>query len=171
MTEKVLPYDRAVVGQETGYWCGPASTQVVLDSRGIKVPEATLAAQIGTTVGGTNHIGLIENVLDQRVPEARYTSVQMPTDPPTMGQRETLWRNIMRSIDAGYGVVMNWVAPPNNYPRGVKGSISPAYRGGTVYHYVAAMGYDDDPPAAPSGSPTPDSSRRATGYRSTSAPA
>ena len=44
-------------------------------------------------------------------------------------------------------MIMNWVAPPWNYPRGVKGSISPAYRGGTVYHYVAAMGYDDTPGA------------------------
>jgi len=42
---------------------------------------------------------------------------------------------------------MNWVAPPSNYPRGVKGSISPRYGGGTVYHYVAAMGYDNTPGA------------------------
>ena len=53
----------------------------------------------------------------------------------------------VRSIDAGWGVIMNGVAPPWNYPRGVKGSISPAYHGGTVYHYVAAMGYDDTPGA------------------------
>ena len=38
-------------------------------------------------------------------------------------------------------------SPPSNYPRGVKGSISPRYGGGTVYHYVAAMGYDDTPGA------------------------
>jgi hypothetical protein len=29
----------------------------------------------------------------------------------------------------------------------VKGSISPAYHGGWVYHYVAAMGDDDTPDA------------------------
>ena len=33
--------------------------------------------------------------------------------------------------------------PPSNYPRGAKGSTSPAYAGGTVHHYIALMGYDD----------------------------
>ncbi|TXI62209.1 hypothetical protein [Mycolicibacterium mageritense] len=58
-----------------------------------------------------------------------------------------MWANLKRSIDGGFGVVMNWVAPPSNKPRGVKGSVSPRYSGGTTYHYVAAMGYDDDPAA------------------------
>lgn len=146
MAEKLLPYDRSVVPQETGYWCGPAATQVVLNSRGLIVPEVTLAREIGTTVRGTDYVGLIERILDLRVPDARYTSVYIENDPPTAVQRETLWRNLKRSIDAGYGVVMNWVAPPSNKPRGVKGSISPRYSGGTTYHYVAAMGYDDAVP-------------------------
>ncbi|WNM75385.1 lysin A [Mycobacterium Phage TiniBug] len=145
--EKVLPYDRSVVPQETGYWCGPAATQIVLNSRGLVVSEATLAREIGTTVRGTDYVGLIERILDLRVPDARYTSVYIENDPPTSDQRETLWRNLKRSIDAGYGVVMNWVAPPSNKPRGVKGSESPRYSGGTTYHYVAAMGYDDNPAA------------------------
>lgn len=145
MTEKVLPYDRSIVGQETGYWCGPASTQVVLNSRGIIVPEATLAREIGTTVNGTDYVGLIERILDQRVPDARYTSVYLNNDPPTPAEKERLWGHLKQSIDAGFGVVMNWVAPPGNKPRGVKGSVSPRYSGGTTYHYVAAMGYDDDP--------------------------
>ncbi|ASW31775.1 endolysin [Mycobacterium phage DarthP] len=145
MAEKVLPYDRSIVPQETGYWCGPAATQIVLNTRGLIVDESTLAREIGTTVNGTDYVGLIERILDIRVPDARYTSVYMEQDPPSAAQRETLWRNLKRSIDAGYGVVMNWVAPPSNKPRGVKGSVSPRYSGGTTYHYVAAMGYDDNP--------------------------
>lgn len=144
MTQKQLPYSREIVQQETGYWCGPASAQVVLDSRGIHVAESILASEIGTTWNGTDYIGLIERVLDQRVPEARYTSVQMPNDPPTGEQRARLWRDIVRSIDAGWGVIVNIVAPPSNYPRAVAPStISPAYSGGTVYHYMTVMGYDD----------------------------
>ncbi|AWY03541.1 lysin A [Mycobacterium phage Hookmount] len=155
MTERVLPYDRSIVPQETGWWCGPAATQVVLNSRGIIVPEATLAAEIeaienpgrGDDRDGTDYVGLIEQVLDRRVPQAKYTSVYLTNDPPIAAQRETLWQNIVRSINAGYGVVMNWVAPPSNKPRGVKGSVSPRYSGGTTYHYVACMGYDDTPGA------------------------
>ncbi|WP_081830398.1 C39 family peptidase [Rhodococcus sp. UNC363MFTsu5.1] len=143
MTQKQLPYDRNIVPQETGYNCGPASAQIVLNSRGIRVDETQLAREIGTTWNGTDFVGLIERVLDERVPEARYTSVQMPNDPPTGAQCNRLWRDILRSIDGGYGVIVNIVAPPSNYPRGVNGSVSPAYGGGTVYHYMTVMGYDD----------------------------
>jgi predicted chitinase len=144
MAEKILPYDRMIVPQETGWWCGPASTQVVLNTRGIHAAERDLAREMGTHTGGTDHIGLIEKVLDRHLPEAKYSTVWMPKDPPSAAQRDRLWVDVKRSIDAGYGVVMNWVAPPRNYPRGVKGSVSPAYGGGTVYHYVAAMGYSEE---------------------------
>ena len=143
MTEKVLPYDRAIVPQEQGWSCGPASTQVVLNSLGILVSENELIRQIGTTTNGTDDISWIETrALDSRVPRAGYSRSYIPNDPPTQAQKTKLWRDVVKSIDAGFGVVMNWVAPPSNYPRGVKGSASPAYGGGTVYHYVACMGYD-----------------------------
>lgn len=144
MTERVLPYDRSIVPQETGWWCGPASTQVVLNSRGIRIAEAQLAQEIGTTWNGTDFVGLIERVLDVRVPGAQYASVSMPNDPPTRQQSDRLWSDLVASIDAGWGVIANIVAPPSNYPRGVKGSVSPAYAGGVVYHYFAVMGYDTD---------------------------
>lgn len=144
MTEKILSYDHTITPQETGYWCGPASTQVVLNGRGILASEADLAREIGTTVNGTDYVGLIEPVLRRRLPKANYASVYLPNDPPTEAQKSKLWWDIVRSIDNGYGVVMNWVAPPSNYPRGVKGSISPAYSFGTVFHYVACMGWSDE---------------------------
>ncbi|BDY33145.1 C39 family peptidase [Mycolicibacterium mageritense] len=155
MTEKILPYDRSIVPQEYGWSCGPAATQVVLNSRGIIVAETSLLNQIegienpgrGDDRDGTDYVGLIERVLDNIVPDACYTSVYLPQDPPSFGQKEALWANLKRSIDGGFGVVMNWVAPPSNKPRGVKGSVSPRYSGGTTYHYVAAMGYDDNPAA------------------------
>src|SRR3954453_17688649 len=86
--EMVLPYDHSIVPQETGYWCGPAATQVVLNSRGIYVAERDLARSIGTHTGGTDYVGLIERDLDTRVPQAGYVSVYMPNDPPTSAQRQ-----------------------------------------------------------------------------------
>ncbi|MGW5147513.1 C39 family peptidase [Rhodococcus koreensis] len=140
--EKVLPYDRAIAPQERFYWCGPASTQMILNSRGIIMAEADLANLIGTTENGTDHIGMITPVLN-RFLGAQYVVTEMRDDPPTPLQVDRLWQDIRSSIDAGFGVSVNIVAPPSNYPRGVKGSVSPAYSGGTVYHYVAVMGYDD----------------------------
>ncbi|MCB1287439.1 MAG: C39 family peptidase [Mycobacterium sp.] len=145
-SEKVLAYRRDIAPQEKYWDCGPASCQIVLDARGITASEDQLIAEIGTTVNGTDYVGLIERVLDKRIPDARYTSIYIDNDPPTWGQRDTLWQHLTRSIDAGFGVIANWVSPPSNRPIGIKGSATPNYRG-TIYHYVAAMGYDTSPRA------------------------
>lgn len=144
MVEKVLDYPRVQVAQETGWWCGPATVQNILASRGINRSEASLAQRMGTTTNGTNHIGLLRDVLNAELPAADYRVVQLPNDPPSAAQRENLWQHIVASINAGFGVAINIVAPPSNYPRAVAPSTeSPAYGGGTVYHYIAAMGYSD----------------------------
>jgi hypothetical protein len=147
----MLDYDRRLVVQETGWWCGPAAVQTVLQAKGIKLAESSIAAAIeqienpgrGDDRDGTDYIGLIETYLDRQVPDARYTSVYMPNDPPTSNQREKLWRDLTKSINAGYGVVANIVSPPNNKPAATKGSVPPPYpRGIYTFHYVAIMGYD-----------------------------
>ncbi|QNJ58075.1 endolysin [Gordonia phage Bunnybear] len=151
MAEKVLPYDRANVVQETGWWCAPASIQTILVSRGIRVSERDIARQTEELEGnrgwddqdGTDYIGQGATVLNRYLAGAKYAPVGMPNDPAYPEQRSALWSALVKSINAGYGVLINIVAPPTNYPRGVKGSASPAYGGGTVFHYIAAMGYDD----------------------------
>ncbi len=153
MAETLLAYDRRIVPQETGWWCGPASTQVVLNGLGQVIAEATLAAEIeaienpgrGDDRDGTDYIGLIEQVLDRRAPHLQYTAVQMPNDPPTPAQKERFWGHLTRSIVGNRaGVVANIVAPPGNPPRAVKGSVAPPYpRWSTTFHYVSIMGVDD----------------------------
>jgi hypothetical protein len=146
VTEHVLTYNHDIVPQETGYWCGPASAQVCLNIQGIHVDEATLAAECGTDEGGTDYVGLIENCLNARLDGDPYESIYAVHDPPTADEKQRLWHDgVLPSINAGYGIVMNWVAPPGNYPVGIKGSPSPSYGGGTIFHYVTCAGYDDNP--------------------------
>ena len=140
MASRVLPFDPRVVPQERYWDCGPAAAQIVLNSLGIHVSEDVLIREIGTHTGGTDFVGLIERYLDRKLPHAKYTSVDMQRDPPTQGQKDALWRNLTQSINAGYGVVVNWVSPPSNRPRAIKGSQQPNYGSNTVWHYVAAMG-------------------------------
>lgn len=153
--EKVLNYSRAAVGaydgvaQQRSWDCGPASAQIILQACGINVDEQTLINQIGTTVNGTNHAGLIAPVLDGYLKGSGYANgvVWLSKEPVSKAQVEALWKNIKRSIDAGRGVIVNFEAPPSNFPRGTRGSVSPNYKGwNTIYHYVACMGYaqDDD---------------------------
>lgn len=141
--EKLLDYPRDQVKQDTFYNCGPASVQtVVRAATGNLITELELGRQLRTTRNGTDYIGQFPAVLNRHIPGARYTHWDMPTDPPTPEQKERLWRDLTASINAGHGVVANIVAPPSNYPRAVWPSTQNlAYSGGTVYHYVAVMGY------------------------------
>lgn len=144
--EKLLGYPRDQVRQDTAYNCGPASAQTVIRAAvGKLVPESSLGAQMGTGRGGTDWIGLIAPVLNRYMPTAGYKVMELPLDPPTATQKRDLWARVVGSIDAGYGLVANIVAPPSNYPRAsYKSTTSLAYHGGTVYHYVAVMGYAVD---------------------------
>ncbi|PZT99496.1 MAG: hypothetical protein DI630_16905 [Gordonia sp. (in: high G+C Gram-positive bacteria)] len=146
MVEKVLPYSRDQVTQDTGWNCGPASGQtVILSKTGQTLPESVLAREMRTTQNGTDHISQVANVLNARL-GGGYIVRGIPNDPPTRDQVELLWSDVVKSIDAGFGVVGNIMVPPSNYPRGTRGSSSPAYGGGMVYHYIAIMGYADDGP-------------------------
>lgn len=145
-TEKVLDYKRDWVKQDTYYNCGPASSQTIIGAAtGDYVSELTLGMKLGTYTGGTDSITQFPAVLNSYLPGAKYSFKQMPNDPPNSSQVEALWEDIVNGIDAGYGTVANIVAPSSNYPRAsYKSTTSPAYSGGTVYHYVAVMGYAVD---------------------------
>lgn len=146
IVEKVLDYSRNDIWQDTGWYCGPASAQTVIKAAtGKFILESQLAREMGTHVGGTDHIGLVTDSLRRHVPAGNYVTVTMPNDPPTSSQRDKLWGDVVKSIDGGFGLVANIVAPPNNYPRASYTSTQNLkYGGGTVYHYVAVMGYAID---------------------------
>lgn len=141
--EKILDYPRNEVTQDTIYNCGPASVQtIVAGATGKMHSEASLGKSLGTHTGGTDWIGQFPRVLNQHIPAAKYNFAEIPNDPPTADQKNLLWDRIVNSIGAGYGVVANIVAPPSNYPKAVSPStINFAYGSGTVYHYIAVMGY------------------------------
>lgn len=144
MSEHVLQYDRVIAPQEHYWDCGPASTQIVLNSRGIIESEDSLIRDIGTTTNGTDDVSWVERSMDRHGFD--YSSAYIPA--ATVEAREALWQHIVSSINASFGCVINIDVPPSNYPRGVKGSASPAYGGGEIFHYIAAMGYDDAEPRA-----------------------
>ncbi len=97
-TQKVLTY--SYQAQQTGYWCGPASTRIALSARMASPPsQAQLAAQLGTTTAGTNHIGLVTGALNSVLRTTYYETKWMPNDPPTTAQRNLLWRDITYDID------------------------------------------------------------------------
>ena len=138
--ELQLSYSRDNVVQDTYYNCGPASSQtVILAATGNLIGEFELGGMLGTTVNGTDYIGQFPAVLNAYINGAQYTYRDLPNYPDG-DLKEQVWKDISRSVHAGHGVIANIVAPPDNYPRGTRGSISPAYGGGEIYHYIAVMG-------------------------------
>lgn len=146
IVEKRLDYARDQVAQDTFYNCGPASCQTIIRAAtGRLISEADLGRELRTHTGGTDWIGQFPAVLNRHLPGSGYKVVEMPNDPPSQAQKERLWADIRHSVDGGRGVVANIVAPPSNYPRAsYTSTVSPAYGGGTVFHYFAAMGYAVD---------------------------
>lgn len=152
MAEKKLQFDRSAVPQETGYWCAPASIQSALRARGIRVEERAIARQTEELEGnvgwddqdGTDNIRQGATVLNRYLPEAQYTVVEWRGN-PDKAAREEFWQRVRSAVDAGYGVLVNIVAPVPNYPKGTRGSRSPAYGGGTVFHYILIAGYYEGP--------------------------
>ncbi|KAB8158369.1 hypothetical protein FH609_029645 [Streptomyces sp. 3MP-14] len=122
--------------QETGYWCGPAATRIALSARIAPPSQATLAVQLGTHVGGTDHISQVTGVLNANLGTGWYETKEMPNDPPTQAQKDLLWRDIVLDIDNNYPLVTNIVAPPGNQPPGYPPDQ-------TIYHYFTVIGYDD----------------------------
>lgn len=116
--ERVLSYPRQAVSEYDGVsqqrsWdCGPASAQIILAGAGIHKSEQYLIDEIGTTVNGTNHAGLITPILNELLPGSGYESVWLPKEPVSKAQVEALWKSTVKSIDGNRGVILNFEAPP-----------------------------------------------------------
>jgi len=130
--KKVLPF--AWQGEVDYYMCGPSAARMALSTRMANLPsQQELANYMGTTTDGTDYIGLVRGALDHYFNISAYKETDLPSDPPSQAQQDALARDLVASIDAGYGLVANVVS----------GWRPPGYPSGTIYHYVAVVGYDD----------------------------
>jgi predicted chitinase len=108
--------------------------------------EQQLASEMGTTENGTNHIGLLADCLQAHAHHASWKAVFLEQDPMTAEQKELFWTHLTSSIQAGFAVPANWVAPPGGYPVSVDPNTgqptgnNPGYSG-TIFHYVVYTGF------------------------------
>lgn len=136
-----LPVNFGIIKQDTYYWCGPATTQMILSARGILLSESDLARSLGTTVDGTNSIRQLTAVLNDKLPDAKFI-VREIADPASRQAKDLWWSDVKWSIDGGYGVGANIIAPQSNPPKPTRGEFL-SYSGFPVYHYLAIMGYNE----------------------------
>jgi uncharacterized membrane protein len=118
-------------GQQTGYWCGPASTRIALSSQISPPSQTELASFLGTTTNGTDTIAYVSNALNH-YEGVSFWSHRAITDPPPQDQIDTLTNDVVGTISNGYAMVGNIIS----------GWRPPGYPSGTIYHYIAIVGYD-----------------------------
>ena len=129
-TKKVLNF--VWQGEEFYYYCGPSAARMALSTRMANLPsQQELGNYMGTTSNGTDYIGLVRGALDHYL-GTTFDEADLTTDPPTAAQQDALKQHLVASIDAGYGLVANVVS----------GWRPPGYPSGTIYHYIALVGYD-----------------------------
>ena len=124
--------------QKTGYWCAPAATRIALSSKAKTLPDqGALAAQLGTTENGTDHIRQVVDGLNKQLAGtgAQYVTRDWGGRPLTSEMTQQLWSDTVRNVDDGKAMVANIVAPPGNQPPGYPSSQ-------TIYHYVTIVGYN-----------------------------
>ncbi|WP_344311720.1 C39 family peptidase [Fodinicola feengrottensis] len=129
-------------GQQTYYYCGPGSTRMVLSARMSPPSQDTIAGWEGTTSNGTDDTANVVSALNHFLNTGWYERKAV-SDPPTQAQRDLLKQDIVYDVDRGYGLVANVVS----------GWRPPGYPSGTIYHYVAIVGYADDGDTAVIGDP------------------
>jgi Peptidase_C39 like family len=129
-TAKTLPF--TWYGQERSYYCGPASTKIVLSARMTPPSQDTLAASLGTDTNGTDDISNVVGTLNRYLNTTWYERKPV-NDPPTQAQRDLLKQDLVYDIDRGWAIVANVVS----------GWRPPGYPSGTIYHYVAVVGYSN----------------------------
>jgi hypothetical protein len=119
-------------GQQTGYWCGPGSTRMALSTRlGGPPAQQDLASFMGTTTNGTDDVSLVRDALNHYLATSSYQARYI-ADPPTQAQHDLLGQDVAFDISRGYPLVANVVS----------GWRPPGYPAGTIYHYVAVVGWD-----------------------------
>jgi predicted chitinase len=150
--EKVLPLPPLdQISQQTIFHCGPGSAENILNSLGIPSDEWELAMACRTTENGTDWIGQIRDVLQQRAHHMDWRLQELPNDPCSPAEKQKLWDDVRGSIvTAAAPCLFNFVAPVSNYPRAsrpspVDGQVrNPSYGGGTVWHYTTGFGVAED---------------------------
>lgn len=119
--------------QTTFYYCGPAATRIAATARGLQPSQDDAAAQLGTTVNGTNSAFDIARVLNAMTGTNFYHATSIPGQAATPPQMDQLQADVVHAVSSGYAVVAN-IAGTAYDTNGAAHS----YDGG---HYLTVVGY------------------------------
>ncbi|UWP79578.1 C39 family peptidase [Dactylosporangium fulvum] len=132
--EKVVDYDFQF--QPNYYYCGPASTRIVLTSNGVTMSQDEIARKLGTTVNGTDSANDTTRALNSVLGKDVYQTRMIPGQKATAAEAEQLQQDVVRALGSGRAVVANIVG-------GARDAVGVwhEFPGG---HYITIVGYRDN---------------------------
>ncbi|MEN3610713.1 C39 family peptidase [Plantactinospora sp. ZYX-F-223] len=131
---KLLDYQ--FQAQINGWYCGPAATRIALTVRDKQPSQDAVAADLGTTMSGTNSAEDTTRVLNKITGTDFYRTTAIPGGAATPAQMDRLQADVVHAVTSGYAVVVNIAGSATDLDGGWH-----SYPGG---HYLTVVGYRDD---------------------------
>ncbi|MGI5152506.1 C39 family peptidase [Plantactinospora sp. CA-294935] len=131
---KLLDYE--FQAQINGWYCGPAATRIALTVRDKQPSQDAVAADLGTTMSGTNSAEDTTRVLNKITGTDFYRTTAIPGGAATPAQMDRLQADVVHAVTSGYAVVVNIAGSATDLDGGWH-----SYPGG---HYLTVVGYRDD---------------------------
>ncbi|GIG91633.1 hypothetical protein Pen02_65690 [Plantactinospora endophytica] len=131
---KLLDYQ--FQAQINGWYCGPAATRIALTVRDKQPSQDAVAAELGTTMSGTNSAEDTTRALNEITGTDFYRTTAIPGGAATPAQMDKLQGDVVHAVTSGYAVVVNIAGSVTDLDGGWH-----SYPGG---HYLTVVGYRDD---------------------------
>jgi hypothetical protein len=122
--------------QPNFYYCGPAATRIALSAAGQAPSQDDLAAQLGTTVNGTDSAEDTTRVLNSLGKTDFYRTRSIPESTATPTEMDRLQADVTRAVAREHPVVVNVIGTGVDTE-----GVSHSYDGG---HYLTVVGYQDE---------------------------
>ncbi|MER7008317.1 C39 family peptidase [Dactylosporangium sp. NPDC000555] len=132
--EKVLQYDFQF--QPNYYYCGPASTRIVLTADGVNMSQDEIARRLGTTTSGTNSAADTTRVLNSVLGKDVYQTRWIPGQRATAEEATRVQEDVVRAISGDRAIVANIVGGATDAV-----GVWHEFSGG---HFIAIVGYRDN---------------------------
>ena len=142
VTRAIRRLNIPLVSQDNGYYCGPASAQMILRGEGIYLTQTQLASDLGTNSDGTSFGANWTNALNKYSDNNYQILWGSPSD--STDRAILMTDSAIGTLARGYGVVYDTIQYAGTSTNRLVGYNN--YLPNNIYHYVAGTGYNNNQP-------------------------
>ena len=142
VTRQIKRLDIPALSQKNGYYCGPASAQMILRGEDVYVTQDDLADDLETNSEGTSFGSNWESALNEYSDNDYQILWGSPSDPTDRAILMT--DSAIGTLARGYGVIYDTIQYAGTSTNRLVGYSN--YLPNNIYHYVAGTGYNNNQP-------------------------